>query len=284
MKSMIKMKALGLIFILLVGFDCLSGFPLAPSGTTKRIDRPPCPVLFLMCPTYVVSGSSPITFSLDVGGASRKGLKDNEVVLEFKGVESRYEVSYKWEVSGGNIVTGQGTRTVLAEPAGARQSEAVNIVATVEVGGIDPACSRSSSCSLKVDPGCKAPQKFNEYGDLSFEEEKEQLDNLATYLLGSVPDSVAYILGYGGRNSCLWEEGKLRAERAKNYLVDKYRIDGDRIIAFDGGYRKNLTVELFLSSRTGCGPFPTPTVRTTKAAFEGSCLEKYEERNEPIKP
>ena len=281
---MIKMKAIGLILILLMAFVCLSGFPLAPSGMTSRIDRPPCPTLFVMCPTYVVSGSSPITFSLEVGGARRKGLKDNEVVLEFKGVESKFEVSYKWEVSGGNIVTGQGTRTVLVEPTEARQREAVDIVATVEVGGLDPACSRSSSCSLKVDPGGKAPQKFTEYGDLSFAEEKEQLDNLATYLLGSGPDSVAYILAYGGRNSCLWEEGKLRAERAKNYLVETYRIDSDRIIAFDGGYRKNLTVDLFLSSRTGCGPFPTPTVRTTKAELEGFCLEKYKKRNEPIKP
>lgn len=281
---MTKMKAIGLIFILLLAFVCLSGFSLAPSGMTKRVDRPPCPSLFIMCPTYVVSGSAPIPFSLDLGGAGRKGLKDNEVVVEFKGVESKFEVSYKWEVSGGNIVTGQGTRTILVEATGARQSEAVDIVATVEVGGMDPACSRSRSCSLKVEPGCKAPEKFSEYGDLSFEAEKERLHNLATYLLGGGPDSVAYILAYGGRNSCLWKEGELRAERAKNYLVEQYRIDSDRIIAFDGGYRKNLTVELFLSSRTGCGPFPTPTVRTTKAELEGLCLEKYKKRNEPIKP
>lgn len=281
---MIRIKAPGLIFILLLAFVCLAGFALAPSGITKRTDTLPCPALFVMCPSYVVSGSSPIIFSLEVGGVSRKELKDNEVVLEFKGVERKFEVSYKWEVSGGNITTGQGTRTVLVEPTGARQSEAVNIEATAEVGGLDPACSRSISCSLKVDPGCKAPQKFNEYGDLSFEEEKEQLDNLATYFLGSGPDSVAYILAYGGKNSCLWEEGKLRAERAKNYLVETYRIDSDRIMAFDGGYRKNLTVDLFLSSRTGCGPFPTPTMRRSEFEIEGSCLEKYKRRNEPVKP
>lgn len=280
---MIEMKAIW-FGLTLLAFVCLSAFPLAPSGMTKRTDRPPCPTLFVMCPSYVVSGSSPITFSLDLGGRGRKGLKDNEVVLEFKGVESKYEVSYKWDVSGGNIVTGQGTRSLLVEPTGAGQSEAVDIVTTVEVGGLDPACSRTSSCSLKVDPNCKAPQKFSEYGDLSFENEKKQLDNLATYLLAGGPDSVAYILAYGGKNSCLWEEGNLRAERAKNYLVETYRLDGERVIASDGGYRKNLTVDLFLSSRTGCGPIPTPTLRRSEFEIEGSCLEKYKRRNEPIKP
>lgn len=283
MKPIIKMKAIWFGLTILLAFVCLSAFPLAPSGMTKRTDQPPCPTLFVMCPSYVVSGSSPITFSLDVG-AGRKGMKDNQVIIEFKGVESKYEVSYKWDVSGGNIVTGQGTRSLLVESIGARQSEAVDIVATVEVGGLDPACSRTSSCSLKVNPDCKAPQKFNEYGDLSFEKEKEQLDNLATYLLASGPDSVAYILAYGGKNSCLWEEGNLRAERARNYLVETYRLDGDRVIAFDGGYRENLTVDLFLSSRTGCGPMPTPTLRRSEFENEGFCLEKYKRRNEPIKP
>ncbi len=278
------MKAIGLVFILLLTLVCLSGFHLPPSGMTETIDRPACPTLFVMCPTYVVSGSSPITFSLDVSGGGKKGLKDNEVIVEFKGIQSKWDLSYKWAVSGGNIVGGQGSRTVQIEPTAAKQSDAVNVLATVEVGGMDPACSRTSSCSLKVDPGCKAPEKFTEYGDLSFEVEKEQLDNFATYLLGSGPDSVAYILAYGGRKSCFWAEGKLRAERAKNYLTEQYRIESDRIIAFDAGYRKNLTVELFLSSRTGCGPFPTPTIRGGASQSEGSCLEKYKRRNEPIKP
>jgi hypothetical protein len=275
-----KMKAIGLVFILLLG---LSGFHLAPSGLTEGIDRPPCPTLFVMCPSYVVSGSSPITLSLDVSGAGEKGLKDNEVIVEFKGSQSKWDLSYNWDVSGGNMVGGQRARTVQIESTAAKQSDAVNVLATVEVGGMDPACSRTSSCSLKVDPGCKAPEKLTEYGDLSFEAERERLDNFATHLLGSGPDSVGYILAYGGRRSCFWEEGELRAERAKNYLAEQYRIERDRIIAFDGGFRKNLTVELFLSSRTGCGPFPTPTIRGSRSEIEGSCLEKYKRRNEPIK-
>src|SRR6185437_3649323 len=250
MKSITKMKAIGLAFIFLLAFVGLPGFHSAPSGLTEGIDGPPCPTLFVMCPTYVVSGSSPITLSLDVSGAGEKGIKENEVIVEYKGSQSKWDVSYNWDVSGGNIVEGQRTRTVQIESTAAKQNDAVSLLATVEVGGMDPACSRTSSCSLKIDPGCKAPEKFTEYGDLSFEAEKEQLDNFATYLLGSGPDSVGYILAYGGRKSCWWEEGKLRAERAKNYLAEQYRIESDRIIAFDGGFRKNLTVELFLSSRT----------------------------------
>src|SRR5687768_1304961 len=84
---------------------------LEPPGMTNRIDKPPCPTLNVTCPTYVVSGNSPLTLKLDSSGL-KKGLKGDEVVTVWKGVESKDEVSYKWEVSGANILTGQGTRTV----------------------------------------------------------------------------------------------------------------------------------------------------------------------------
>ena len=259
----------------------LLGFSSTSRGIAKRIDRPPCPTLSMMCPTYPVSGSSPLLLSLEVGGARRKGLKDNEVVLVFKGVESKSKVSFKWEVLGGTIVTGQGTRTVSLEPVHASKPQPIELTARVLVGGVDPACEHARSCSLKINTDCPTPEKISEYGDLSFEAEKNHLDRLATYLLPTGPKSVAYIMGYGGRNSCYWREGELRAERAKNYLIEKYSIDKDRIVAFDGGYRKNLTVELFLSFNGGCGPFPTPTVRSSEAEIEMPCSQKYKSRNEP---
>lgn len=279
-----EIKATWFIFSLLLAFVCLSSSPLTPSGVAKRIDTLPCPALFMMCPTYVVSGRSPITFSLDVAGTKRRGLKDDEIVLVYKEMETRLKLSFKWEVTGGKIVNGQETRTLLVEPTGTPAGDITNVSATVEVNGGPPECDRSRSCILKVDPDCNAPEKFSGYGDLRFESEKEQLDNLVTYLLGSGQDSVAYIVAYGGKDSCFWEEGRLRAERAKNYLVEKYRIDNDRIIAVDGGYRENLAVELFLSTRRGCGPFPSPTVRLSDVEFHGYCDEKYKRHNEAIKP
>jgi hypothetical protein len=283
-KPVIKIKPTRFAFIILLACISYSALPLTSSGIVKPIDMPPCPSLSMICPTYVVSGRSPITFSLDVSGAPKKGLKDNEVVLIFKNIETKLQLSYKWEVSGGKIIKGQDTRTIVVEPNNAQSGNITNVVATVETKGGPPECERSRSCSLEIGPDCNAPEKFGSYGDIKFEDEKEKLDNFAIYLLGRGPDSVAYILGYGGRDSCWWEEGKLRAERARNYLMEKYRIDDDRIIAFDGGYRESLSVDLYFSPRKGCGPFPIPTLRMREVTLGGLCFEKYSGRKVSLEP
>lgn len=97
------------------------------------------------------------------------------------------------------------------------------------------------------------------YGDISFEEEKARLDVFAAEMENK-PDTRLYIIVYAGRRARLGE-ARARAERAKTYLVSKRGIRAQQIFATDGGYREELTVEIWFGSRGAPAPTPSPSVR-----------------------
>jgi len=115
------------------------------------------------------------------------------------------------------------------------------VTATVEVGGLDPACSRTASCSASVTAPQPPPTKFDEYGNIRFNDEKARLDNYAIQLQNQ-PGAQGYIIAYG---SCAGE-AQARADRAKDYLVNTRGIDAGRIVTMDGGCRSDLSVELWI--------------------------------------
>jgi len=100
--------------------------------------------------------------------------------------------------------------------------------------------------------------KLEEYGSTSFNKEKIVLDKFAASLKGR-PAARAFIIAYGGRHSRN-NEAINRAERAKNYLINVKGVDVARVIAVDGGYREEHTVELFISPNGIAVPTPLPTV------------------------
>lgn len=99
--------------------------------------------------------------------------------------------------------------------------------------------------------------KFDEYGDLAISEEDKRLDDFALKLRND-PNAQGYIIAYAGRRARAGQ-AQARATRAKNYLVTKRGIERGRIVAVDGGYREDLTVELFLGAK-GAAPIASPTV------------------------
>jgi hypothetical protein len=84
-------------------------------------------------------------------------------------------------------------------------------------------------------------QKFDEYGNIRFNDEKARLDNYAIQLQNQ-PGAQGYIIAYG---SCAGE-AQARADRAKDYLVNTRGIDAGRIVTMDGGCRSDLSVELWI--------------------------------------
>src|SRR5204862_6367171 len=137
-----------------------------------------------------------------------------------------------------------------------------------------PELEKERTCTLRIDPGCAAPKVFDAYGDCSLEDEQQRLDRVGTYLKNSSSESVAYLIVYAARTSCI-READWRGNRAKNYLVDKYKLDSSRIIPVDGGVRDNLTIEIFISSRGTCGPLATPSILSSQAHIDGLCSDKY---------
>ncbi len=84
-------------------------------------------------------------------------------------------------------------------------------------------------------------RRFDEYGNIRFNDEKARLDNYAIQLQNE-PGSTATIIAYG---TCAGE-GQTRGDRAKDYLVNTRGIEAGRITVVDGGCRADLTVQLWV--------------------------------------
>jgi hypothetical protein len=178
---------------------------------------PPCPTVSVSCPD-TAPPDQPITFTANVSGGP--------------GTQT-----YNWSVSAGTISSGQGTSsiTVTGAPAGG------SVTATVELGGIDPSCTRTASCTTQIQAPPRQPTRFDTYGNIRFNDEKARLDNFAIQLQNE-PTSQGYIIGYGTCDA----EGQTRANRAKDYLVNTRGIDASRLVVVDGGCMPELRVDLWI--------------------------------------
>lgn len=103
-------------------------------------------------------------------------------------------------------------------------------------------CPRIQECCVDFFP------RFDEYGNLSIEEEKARLDNYATVMKEQMGRGVIVVYGKS-RN----ERSNImkRAERAKKYLMQKHEIEAQRILIVDGGYRGHSATELNLHTIGG---------------------------------
>jgi len=192
--------------------------------------RPPCPTVSVSCPSDVDEGQA-ITFT--------------------SLVSSDATVTYNWSVSAGTISSGQGTSSITVDTAGLGGQ---TVTATLELGGLDPACSRTASCSTQVRAPAPSPRKFDEYGDIRFNDEKARLDNYAIQLQNE-PGAQGYIIAYGNCEGA----AQARADRAKDYLVNTRGIDAGRIMTIDGGCRADLMVELWIVPQGATAPTASAT-------------------------
>lgn len=194
--------------------------------------KPPCPNVSVSCPADIMQGE-PQTFNASVSSGD--------------------SVTYNWTVSAGTITSGQGTSSITVDTAGLGGQ---TVTATVELGGLDPSCSRTASCSTSISLPPQTCRKFDEYADLKFNDEKARLDNLAIQLQQE-PGAQAYYVIFGSCDT----EAEARSARAVDYLVTARGIDRSRIVVVNGGCRESLTVELWICP-TGA-PAPTATNSAT---------------------
>ncbi|HKG47995.1 MAG TPA: Ig-like domain-containing protein [Pyrinomonadaceae bacterium] len=197
---------------------------------------PPCPVVSVSCPTDV-EANQPITFTASVSGGAAGAAW-----------------TYNWSVSAGTISSGQGTPTITVDTA---NLSGQSVTATVSIGGADPSCTgTTASCTASIKTPPAAPTKFDEYGNIRFNDEKARLDNYAIQLQNQ-PGATGTIIVYG---SCAGE-AQQRGDRAKDYLVNTRGIEAGRITVVDGGCRSDLTVQLWVVPAGATAP----TVETTGA-------------------
>lgn len=212
------------------------------SSTTVTIEEckrcvPPCPTVSVDCPTGITPVGTPITYTANVSGG-----------------DPNASITYNWTVSAGTITGGQGTSSITVDTTGLGGQ---TVTGTVELGGVAPECTRTASCSAQVGE-ILVPRKFDEYGNIAFNDEKARLDNYAIELQNN-PGAQGVIIAYGGRVGRTGE-AQARADRAKDYLVNTRGIDAGRIQTIDGGFREDLTVELWIVPTGAPPPTATPTV------------------------
>ncbi|HEY0544615.1 MAG TPA: Ig-like domain-containing protein [Pyrinomonadaceae bacterium] len=198
---------------------------------------PPCPNVSVDCPTGITEAGTPVTFTANVSGG-----------------DPNASLTYNWTVSAGTITSGQGTPSITVDTTGLGGQ---TITGTVELGGVAPECNRTASCSTQIGVTPRA-RKFDEYNNIAFNDEKARLDNFAIELNNN-PGAQGYIIAYGGRKARA-NEAQARADRAKDYLVNTRGIDAGRIVTVDGGYKEDLTVELWIVPTGATPPTASPTV------------------------
>src|SRR6266576_5597988 len=103
--------------------------------------------------------------------------------------------------------------------------------------------------------------KFDEFGDISCEDEWARLDNFAIQLQ-HWPLAKGYIIFYGGRlfRGRLPKQGEAaaRAARMKPYLVKTRGIPSNRVFVIDGGYAQEWSAELWIVPTGVSPPSPSP--------------------------
>lgn len=114
-------------------------------------------------------------------------------------------------------------------------------------------------------PAPTSSRKIDEYGNLRWRDEKARLD---FYLidLRSDPTIRACMVCYSGRRTRPGE-GRRRCARAAEYVRRVGGIDAARIVTIDGGFREELTVELWAPPRGSSLPMASPTVDPSEVTF-----------------
>ena len=194
--------------------------------------QPVCPAIEIVCPTNV-GGNEPLTFSSRYTG----------------GVPANVSPNYNWTVSAGTIISGQGTDTIRVDTTGLAGQ---TVRASLSMGGYNLECS--ADCGVTIPLPKLYSRKFDEFPDISRNDEKARLDNFGIELQND-PTATAYVIVYPARNG---KRGDVQhhAGRVVDYLVNSRGLDQRRIITLVGPTRDQLYVELWLTPQGAAAPTP----------------------------
>ena len=191
------------------------------------IAQTPCPTITVNAPNSQTNIGDLMKFTAKIEGINTENLK------------------YKWIVSSGEIISGQGTLTI--NVATTKDMAGSTSTATFEVIGLPQDCPNEFSGwgdiealpIRRVDEG----RPF-EYGKKSWRNEKLILNNIAKSLKNDNGLRVIFRISILVENYS--QPFKTKSARIKNYLVSRHRIAKDRIYFIFGGNKENLTEIYFV--------------------------------------
>lgn len=199
--------------------------------TVKSVTiKPTCPSVGIACPEQARVGQ-PVTFSSTLTGGS-----------------GNVPAIYNWTVSGGKIISGQGSSSITVDTTG---MEGQTLRASLTMGGYEEECA--ATCAIYF-PAPLIGRRFDEYPEIARNDEKARLDNF-TIELQTDPTATGYVIIYPGpqeRASTI----QTRSKKINDYMVNSRGFDPKRIVTLVGPPRNELTVELWVRPQ-GAAP-PTP--------------------------
>ena len=210
--------------------EAFSSIPVLVNRCTPA--PPVCPNVSVVCPSNVLV-DKPLTFSANVTG-----------------VPAGSTPVYYWTVSAGRIFEGQNTSSIRVDTTGLGGQP---VTATMSIKGYNLDCS--ASCSVAIPLPFPPAKKFDEFPDISRNDEKARLDNFAVGLQND-PTATAYVIVYPGRRGRTGDVQK-HTTRIVDYLVNSRGIDAQRIVTLVGPMRDDLRVELWITPQGARPPAPT---------------------------
>jgi len=165
------------------------------------------------------------------------------------GIPANINPAYTWSVSAGRIIEGQGTDTIKIDTTGLGGQ---TVRATLSMGGYTLECS--ADCAVTIPLPKIYSRKFDEFPDISRNDEKARLDNFAIELQND-PTATAYVIVYPGRTS---KRGDVQhhSSRIIEYLVHSRGLDERRIVTLVGAPREELFVQLWVAPQGSAPPTP----------------------------
>jgi hypothetical protein len=199
------------------------------ASTLVLVECPPAPE----CPQLSISGPSLV----EVG-------KPVEFISTVNGTVGNSPLVYNCTVSAGTIIEGQGTSSIRVSTAGL---EGQSITASASLAGYDASSARcSASFSIPI-PITQACRKFDEYPEISRNEEKARLDNLGVALQND-PFATAYVIVHPAEHGKPGDVDK-RSHNVTDYLINSRGMDAKRIVVQIGSVRPDSMVEIWLCPR-----------------------------------
>ncbi|HJP91083.1 MAG TPA: hypothetical protein VJ875_03955 [Pyrinomonadaceae bacterium] len=194
--------------------------------------QPVCPAIEIVCPTNV-GVDQPLTFSSRASG----------------GIPANVSPVYNWTVSAGTIIAGQGTDTIKVDTTGLAGQ---TVRASLSMGGYNLECA--ADCAVSIPVPKVNNRKFDEFPDISRNDEKARLDNFGIELQND-PTATAYVIVYPGKSG---KPGEVQhhASRIVEYLVNSRQLDQRRIVTLVGPARDHLFVELWITPQGATPPNP----------------------------
>lgn len=212
----------------------------SPSPTIKDEYSYVCPFVQILGFRYFPKANKSIEFEARV--------TDNDI--------SKRKRIFNWKVSRGKIISGDGTSKIsVSLPI----NFSGDLLVKVEVEGYSLECPIDSTNAIYKTKVGEKRFKLHELDKIncSYEYELRVLDDLSA-VLKAKPDLQTHIVIYAGRISYI-NEVKTHLERMKNYLIEM-GVEPDRIITINGGYRNQLSGELWISEKGVQAPETKSTV------------------------